>query len=148
MNPGQVPPRRFPNVPFVIDTNPLAVALNTRMVSLDQVAGVVRLAFNPGSQFVQSRGVLQGGIVSTLLDFAAAYAALAILPEGQTVATATITVNFQSVVKAGEVVATGMVESAGKRLIFARAQINGDGDRILADATSVLAILPDGQPQD
>ena len=113
------------------------------MLSLDRAAGVVRLSFNPGPQFVQGRGVVQGGIVSTMLDFAAAYAALAILPEGQTAATATITVNFQGVVRAGLVNATGTVERAGKRLIFTRAQIFGDGDRVLAAATAVMSVLPD-----
>jgi uncharacterized protein (TIGR00369 family) len=147
MNPDQELLQRFSGAPLVIDSNPLAVALNARLMSLDRVAGIARLAFNPGPQFVQGRGVLQGGIVSTMLDFAAAYAALAVLLEGQTAATATITVNFQGAVRLGEVLATGTVERAGKRLIFVRAQIHGDGDRILAAATSVMTVLPDGPPR-
>jgi uncharacterized protein (TIGR00369 family) len=143
MNPDQVLLQRFSGAPLVIDSNPLAVALDARMMSLDRVAGAVRLTFNPGPEFVQGRGVVQGGIVSTMLDFAAAYAVLAILPEGQTAATATMTVNFHGAVKAGDVVATGAVERAGKRLVFVRAQILGDGDRVLATATSVMTILPD-----
>jgi uncharacterized protein (TIGR00369 family) len=146
MNPDQALLQRFTGEPLVIDSNPLASALNARLVSLDRVAGVARLTFDPGPEFVQGRGVVQGGIVSTMLDFAAAYAALATLPEGQTAATATITVNFQGAVKAGEVAATGTVERAGKRLIFVRAQIHGEGDRILAAATSVMTVLPDGPP--
>jgi uncharacterized protein (TIGR00369 family) len=146
MNPDQVLLQRFSGAPLVIDSNPLAAALNARMMSLDRVAGFVRLAFNPGPQFVQGRGVVQGGIVATMLDFAAAYAALAVLPEGQTAATATITVNFQGAVRSGEVLATGTVERAGKRLIFVRAQIHGEGNRILAAATSVMMVVPDGPP--
>jgi uncharacterized protein (TIGR00369 family) len=146
MNPDQVLLQRFSGAPLVIDSNPLATALNTRMMSLDRATGTVRLAFNPGPEFVQGRGVVQGGIVATMLDFAAAYAALATRPEGQTAATATITINFQGGVKAGEVTATGTVERAGKRLIFVRAQIHGEGDRILAAATSVMTVLPDGPP--
>ena len=150
MNPDQALLQRFAGAPLVIDSNPLATALDTRLVSLDRVAGIARLTFNPGPQFVQGRGVVQGGIVSTMLDFAAAYAALATLPEGQTAATATITVNFQGAVRAGEVTVTGTVERAGKRLIFVRAQIHGqnpgEAERILAAATSVMTVLPDGPP--
>ena len=146
MNPDQALLARFTGEPLVIDSNPLASVLNARLVSLDRAAGIARLTFNPGQEFVQGRGVVQGGIVSTMLDFAAAYAALATLPEGQTAATATITVNFQGAVKAGEVAASGIVERAGKRLIFVRAQIHGEGDRILAAATSVMTVLPDGPP--
>ena len=144
MNPDQALLQKFSGTALVIDSNPLAVALDSRLLALDRTAGIVRLTFNPGPQFIQGRGVVQGGIVSTMLDFAAAYAALSILPEGQTAATATMTVNFHGAVRAGLVNATGMVERAGKRLIFARAQIFGDGDRVLAVGTAVMSVLPDG----
>ena len=143
MNLDQALLQRFSSAPLAVDSNPLAATLDCRILSLDRAAGVIRLSFNPGPQFVHSRGVVQGGIVSTMLDMAAAYAALAILPDGQTAASATITVHFQGIVRAGLVNATGMVERAGKRLIFTRAQIFGDGDRVLAAATAMMSVLPD-----
>ena len=42
----------------------------------DVATGTVRLAFQPGQQFVQGRGVVQCGIVGMMLDFATAFAAL------------------------------------------------------------------------
>ena len=143
MNPDQVLLQRFSGTPLAVDSNPLAAALACRLLSVDRPAGVVRLSFNPGPQFVQGRGVVQGGIVSTMLDFAAAFAAVAVLPEGQTAATATMTVHFQGAVKAGELTVAGTVERAGKRLIFTRAQLFGDGGRVLAAATAVMSVLPD-----
>jgi uncharacterized protein (TIGR00369 family) len=143
MNPDQALLQRFAGVPLAVDSNPLAAALDCRLLALDRMAGVVRLSFNPGPQFVQGRGVVQGGIVSTMLDFAAAFAALAVLSDGQTAATATMTANFQGAVQAGTLTAAGMVERAGKRLIFTRAQLFGDSDRLLATATSVMSVLPD-----
>jgi uncharacterized protein (TIGR00369 family) len=143
MNPDQALLQRFAGTPLAVDSNALAVALDCRILALDRTAGVVRLSFNPGPQFVQGRGVVQGGIVTTMLDFAAAFAALAVLPEGQTAATATMTVNFQGAVRAGTLAVTGAVERAGKRLIFTRAQLFGDGERVLASATTVMSVLPD-----
>ncbi len=146
MNPDQALLQKFSGAPLAIDSNPLAALLDCRIMALDRTTGVVRLTFNPGPQFVQGRGVVQGGIVSTMLDFAAAFAALAVLPEGQTAATATMTVNFQGAVRAGIVSATGMVERAGKRLIFTRAQIVGEDERVFAAATAVMSVLPDTPP--
>lgn len=143
MNPDQALLQRFSGAPLAIDSNPLAAALECRLLALDRTAGIVRLSFNPGPQFVQGRGVVQGGIVSTMLDFAAAFAALAVIPDGQTAATASMTVNFQGAVRAGLVNATGTVERAGKRLVFTRAQIVGEADRVMAVATAVMTVLPD-----
>jgi uncharacterized protein (TIGR00369 family) len=143
MNPDQALLQRFSGAPLAVDSNALAAALDCRMLSLDRTGGLVRLSFNPGPQFVQGRGVVQGGIVATMLDFAAAFAALSVLPEGQTAATASMTVNFQGAVRAGLVSAAGQVERAGKRLIFVRAQIFGDNERVMASATAVMSVLPD-----
>ncbi|HWM48084.1 MAG TPA: PaaI family thioesterase [Xanthobacteraceae bacterium] len=147
MNPDQALLARFDGSPTVVDSNPLARALNTRMIALDRKAGTVTLTFEPGEQFVQGRGVVQGGIVATMLDFAAAYAALASLPEGQSAATASLTVGFQSAVRLGVVTATGMVERAGKRAIFTRAQLSDATSPLLASATAVMLVLPDRPAQ-
>ena len=146
MNPDQALLQKFSGTPLVIDSNPLALALDSRLIAMDRTAGLVRLTFNPGPQFIQGRGVVQGGVVSTMLDFAAAYASLCVLPEGQTAATATMTVNFHGAVRAGIVNATGMVERAGKRLIFSKAQIIGEGEKVLATATAVMSVLADAPP--
>jgi uncharacterized protein (TIGR00369 family) len=143
MNPDQALLATFSGAPLSVQSNPLATALRTTMVALDRQAGSVTLTFEPGDQFVQGRGVIQGGIVATMLDFAAAYAALAILPEGQSAATASLTVGFQSAVRAGTVIAKGSVERAGKRAVFTRAQITDGGGQLLASATAVMLVLPE-----
>jgi uncharacterized protein (TIGR00369 family) len=141
MNPDQALLARFSGAPLPVDSNALASALRTTLVALDRKAGIVTLTFEPGDQFVQGRGVVQGGIVATMLDFAAAFAALAILPEGQSAATASLNVGYQSAVRAGAVTATGTVERAGKRAIFTRAQITGSDGQVLATASSVMLVL-------
>jgi uncharacterized protein (TIGR00369 family) len=146
MNPDQVLLRSFKGEPLALDSNPLAAALQTRLLALDAATGTVRLGFHPGAQFVQGRGVVQGGIVGTMLDFAAAFAALAKLPDGQTAATATITIGFHSAVRAGPLVAVGTVERAGKRLMFTRAQLQSEDGQALAVATAVMSVLTDTPP--
>ena len=146
MNPDQVLLRSFKGEPLAIDSNPLAAALEAKLLALDAATGTVRLGFNPGPQFVQGRGVVQGGIVGTMLDFAAAFAAVANLPEGQTAATATITIAFHSGVRAGPLIAVGTVERAGKRLMFTRAQLQNVDGQTLAVANAVMSVLADAPP--
>jgi len=143
MNPDQVLLRSFIGEPLSIDSNPLAAALRTRLLALDGTSGTVRLDFEPGSQFLQGRGVVQGGIVATMLDFAAAFAGLATLAEGQTAATASIAINFHSAVRAGRLIAIGSVERAGKRLIFTRALLQTEDGRTCAAGNAIMSVLAD-----
>lgn len=146
MNPDQALLARFAGAPLPVDSNALAASLRTTLVALDRKAGTVTLTFELGDQFVQGRGVVQGGIVATMLDFAAAFAALAILPEGQSAATASLNVGYQSAVRAGTVTVIGTVERAGKRAIFTRAQISSADGQVLATASSVMLVLAERPP--
>ncbi|MGH8261650.1 MAG: PaaI family thioesterase, partial [Steroidobacteraceae bacterium] len=97
-------------------------------------------------------GVLQGGIVTALLDFAMAFAAhakLAVSAErpagtepvagGRAFATASLTVHFMRPAPPGRYVARGRIVRAGRRLLFAEAQLDADGGPI-ASASAVLPI--------
>src|SRR5262249_6710979 len=124
VNPDHVLLKRFlahPHIPRMIDSNPLAVALRAQFLGHEDNS--IRIGFEPGEEFLQGNGVVQGGIVATMLDFAAAFAALAALPEGQTAATASLSISFQAAVKAMPLVATGTIERTGRRLIFVRSQL-------------------------
>ncbi|MBV8512799.1 MAG: PaaI family thioesterase, partial [Xanthobacteraceae bacterium] len=99
-------------------------------------------AFEPGREFLQGNGVVQGGIVTAMLDMTAAFAVLATLPDDRTAATASLTVSFLSAVRPGPLLATGLVERAGRRLIFARAQLESAPDgTLLATASVVMSVL-------
>jgi uncharacterized protein (TIGR00369 family) len=143
MNPDQVLLKRFlthPHSPLVIDSNPLAIALKAQLLGYDD--GRLRIGFEPGREFLQGTGAVQGGIVATMLDFAAAFASLARLADGQTAVTASMAVSYQAAVRPVPLVAIGIVERAGRRLIFSRAQLEDAKDRaLLASATAVMSVI-------
>jgi len=147
VNPDQALLRRFlahPHTPLPIDSNPMGVALRATLLGRENAA--IRISFEPGREFLQGNGVVQGGIVATMLDFAAAFAVFATLPEGQTVATASLAISFQAAVRAGPLVATGTVERTGRRLIFARAQLaNAQDPMPLASASAVMSVLDEAR---
>jgi len=148
VNPDQALLKRYlahPHSELAIDSNPLAVALRARFLGRED--GVLRIGFDPSREFLQGNGVVQGGIVAAMLDLAAAFASLATLPDGQTAATASLSVSFQAAVPAGPVAAAGFVERAGRRLIFSRAQLADTRGAVLASASAVMSVLEDAAVQ-
>jgi uncharacterized protein (TIGR00369 family) len=129
--------------PQAVDTNSLAKSLKTELLAVDAAAGKVRLAFAPGAEFLQGKGVVQGGIVGTMLDFAVAFAVLAKLPVERTAATASLSVNFLSAAQAGRFVAEASVDRLGGRLAYASAKLfrADDEQTPVATASGVMAVF-------
>jgi uncharacterized protein (TIGR00369 family) len=126
--------------PATITSNPLAQLLHAKLVEADHRGHAV-LSFEPPAEFVQGAGVLQGGTVATMLDFALAFAALAALPAERTFATASLTVNLMKAALPGKYVARGTVERLGSQLIFATASLEReDNAQTVATASAVMPV--------
>jgi uncharacterized protein (TIGR00369 family) len=145
MNPDHALVRDFLNGdrrPVRVNTNPLAQSLKTELIAADGEAGAVSLAFEPGAEFLQGRAVVQGGIVSAMLDFAAAFAVLAKLPIERTAATACLSINFLSAAHAGRFIAHARIDRLGSRLAYISARLEREGDEnaLIATASAVMAV--------
>jgi uncharacterized protein (TIGR00369 family) len=116
-------------------------ALNTYLVRVDMEAGLVVLHFTPGETFLQGHGVVQGGAVAAMLDYAMAFAAMSKIDLTRTVVTANLNVSFLRSAQAGLLMAFGEVERVGKTLAFTRAKLCDSEGRLIATATSTLPIL-------
>ena len=128
--------------PLAVNANPMAQALGMTLLAVDEQRGRVRLAFNPAPHFAQGTGVLQGGAVAGILDFAMAFATMALLGEGESIATVNLNTSLIRAVPLGPCFAEGEVERRGKSLAFARANLHATeaASEPLATATSVLAL--------
>jgi uncharacterized protein (TIGR00369 family) len=126
-----------------LTSNPMSQALGMRMESVDLAKGEITLSFEPQGLFIQGAGVLQGGAVSAMLDFAMAFAVMASLPEGQSCATSSLNISYLRPAPKGRYIAVGETEKRGKALAFTRASLFPEGapDRVVATATSLLAII-------
>lgn len=145
-NPDQLAIRRFiaeGRKPVDIDANPMARALGMRLMEVDEARGHLKLAFLPGDQFVQGTGVLQGGAIAGMLDFAMAFVTLAVLEEGRSCASVNLNTAFLRPAPQGRYVATAEIERRGRAMVFTRAALAHEDrpDAPVATATSVLAIV-------
>lgn len=125
-----------------VDSNPLAVDLGATLLEADARTGSLTLGFEPGERFLQGNGVIQGGIVATMLDFAIAFAALARLPETRSAVTVSLNVHLVKPAPAGRYVARGTVQRMGGKLAFMQAELRrADQADVVASATAVMAVL-------
>ena len=102
-------------MPMPMDSNPFARALSCMLLHADIERGAVELEFDPDALFVQGTGVLQGGAVSGMLDFAMAFAVLARVPRGASCATVNMSTNFMRPAPQGRYRAIGEVERCGSQ---------------------------------
>jgi len=142
-NPDQALIHRFSldAAPVAIDTNPFAQALRAQLLRVNREAGLVELSFEPDGSFLQGLGMIQGGIVCAMLDFAMAFAVMARLPAGEAATTVNINVSYLRAVRRSVVQATGSLDRLGKNMAFARAHLAASDGTLLATATSTLAVL-------
>lgn len=130
-----------PDASLAMDSNPLAIALRCELLRFDAARRQLELGFAPEPLFIQGSGVLQGGIVGAMLDFAMAFAVLAQVPAGVGCATVSLNTSFLRAAPQGRYRAVGEVERCGRRLAFARAWLVREGDEdAVASASSTLAL--------
>ena len=119
------------------------MALGARLMYVEAGQGTVQLQFEPGNIFLQGEGVIQGGAVTAMLDFATACATMAVLPAGHDCATITLTSSFFRPVCPGRLLVQAEIEKRGRTTVFARASIASAEEpwRVLAMANAVLAVV-------
>jgi len=111
-------------LPAPLASNPLACELEGQVLELATDRGLATLAFAPPARFAQGGGVLQGGIVAALLDFAMAFAAHAkLLRDDRGFATASMSVHLLRPAPPARYLSRGRIVRAGRKLLFAEAEL-------------------------
>lgn len=85
--------------------------------------GAVTIALTVTPAVSQQHGFVHAGIVSTIADSAAGYAALTTMPEGRGVLTAEFKINLLAPAAGARLVAEGRVVKAGRTLTVAQAEV-------------------------
>ena len=93
--------------------------------------------------FLNSHGVLHGGVIATIADEAAWYAIDAHTPFGPRSVTTELKVNYLEPIVGSKVVARTVLLRVGKTLCVTRVDISGDKGTLAAVAIVTYMILPD-----
>jgi len=104
-------------------------------IELEEIAtGVATLALEVTGELKQNNGIVHGGAIATLIDTAAAFAVISVLPVDEQASTVDLTVNYLRPLRSGRARATARVVKAGKRVIVVTAEMADEAGNLAATA--------------
>lgn len=119
--------------------NPLAEQLN---LNIDYVSEKkIQLSYDVSTAFTQGRGVIQGGIVSAMLDFAAAYLGLINVEDDKAVVTTNLSVNYLRPAFPGKYFVEANLDKTGSKMVYASAKIYQENQKTIANAIFTMAVV-------
>ena len=123
---------------------PAPIAETLGMVEFGGERGSIHVGLDPEHRHYNPLGTVHGGVLSTLLDTAAACSVHSTLEPGERYTSLDLTVKFLRpvTVESGRLRAIGRVVQRGRRTALAEAQLYDASDRLVAHATSSCMIFP------
>jgi acyl-CoA thioesterase len=112
---------------------PIAALLGIRRLTMAGGRSDFELIVRP--EHMNPHGVVHGGVVYTLVDFAMGGALTSVLEVGERCATLEVKINYLAPVLSGNVRAEALVVSRSRRVAVMEARVYGDGRALLALAT-------------
>lgn len=118
---------------------PTGKLFKSQILEVRSAEGFVRMSYDIGLEFTNPGGSVQGGIVTALLDDAAAFAV--IIKSGQPVFVASLELktSFFSAAKPGLLYAEARVVKLGKTIAFIEADLTDPEGKLLARMTTTTA---------
>ncbi len=124
-----------------VTDNPFLELIDAKLVGWEEGYSEFHLPVH--AKLLNRQGVLQGGVISTLLDAACGYAGLYAPPGAQTMHghTVSLTVNFMNKATAGTVIAKGFLEQRGRSMFFSRGEAWLDNHLLLATSQACFKLI-------
>lgn len=122
---------------------PAPIAETLGMVNFDGELGSISVELDPEQRHYNPLGSVHGGVISTLLDTAAACSVHSTLAAGEMYTSLDLTVKFlrPATVDSGRLRAVGTVIQRGRRTALAEAQLFDASGKLVAHATSSCMIF-------
>ena len=117
---------------------PLAGVLGVRRESM--AGGCSTFALTVRESHMNPHGVVHGGVVYTLVDYAMGGAVTSELAAGERCATLEVKINYLASATGGDIVAEARVVSRTRRIAVLEARVHGEGARLLALATGTYYV--------
>ena len=120
---------------------PMAELVGARLVLVGD--GEVRFAWTPDESAYNPIGMVHGGLLCTLLDFAAGAAVHTQLPAGVGFSSIEIKVSYLKALRSGsgDVEVHGRALQVGRRVAFAEAHARNPAGELVGHATTSIAVI-------
>lgn len=115
---------------------PSARLLGWRFVSLDAEAGVLGCAFEATEAFLNPAGVVQGGILASMLDEAMGPVTAAVSGGKVFAQTLEMKISYLRAARPGPIFGEGRIVQRGREILFLEGRLTDAEGRVLATATA------------
>lgn len=115
--------------------------LTAKIISIDDESYKLSMSFAANAQMYNGAGVVQGGILTSMLDTTMAFAVLSHVKSDQSAATISINTDFLNGAKAGLFIAVAEITRMGRSIAFTKAILKDSDDKLIASATANFAII-------
>ena len=115
---------------------PSARLLGWRFVSLDKEAGVLRCAFEATEAFLNPAGVVQGGILASMLDEAMGPVTAAVSGGEVFAQTLEMKISYLRAARPGPIFGEGRIVQRGREILFLEGRLTDAEGRALASASA------------
>ena len=134
-------PEEYPSwVPRLLEETPVAGLLGAEVLSWDAESGVFRIGFAGRDEFCNMLGVLQGGIVTTMLDMAMSLAAIARMGPDFRVPTLELKTTFLAPALPARLIGEGWPVRTGKTVCFMEGRLLDSDGALLATASGTARV--------
>lgn len=119
---------------------PAAVLLGWELIAVDPEAGTIEVAFTATEQFLNPIGVVQGGLLSAMLDDTLGPALVATLGPGEFAPTSDLHVQFLRPARPGRLIGRGRIVRRGRDVGFMAGELVDENGEFVAVATATAQI--------
>jgi len=121
-------------------SSPFLHHMQMKLISVSWDRAMVEL--ETGNCHLQPYGIVHGGVLATLIDTAAFWAAFARLPEDVGLVSVDLKLNYLKPVKTDTLTAAGYCLRPGKTISYAEAKVVDEEGDLVAHGTSTLMLRP------
>lgn len=121
-----------------VEGNPFVQHLGVKFTSIEE--GIVEATMSLKPEFKQYSGVIHGGILASLADTIAGFAAYTVTPPDKDVLTAELKTSFLRAAWGNELIAKGIVIKPGRNIHFSECEIYCD-DKLVCKASGTFCVV-------
>jgi uncharacterized protein (TIGR00369 family) len=132
-------PAQLSRVQKALESVPFARLLGIELEEIHR--GTAILSLQVKSELKQNNGVVHGGAIASLVDTAAAFAIISLLPRTERATTADLTISYLRPLTTGRARAVAKVVRVGRRLVVTSAEVLDESGNLAATALSTYIKL-------
>jgi len=133
-------PRYTEAVAMLVNRSPYFSLLSMEIKDLQW--GVSLLEVELEEKHLQPFGGVHGGVMASVVDAAAFWAAFPQVENGMGLTTVEIKINYLAPVQKGKLIATGRCIKMGKSIALGEAVVKDEGEKLIAHGTATMMVVP------